>query len=43
MRVAGVDSTLDVWDGLWHVWQLWHHVPEAMQAWDELASFFQEE
>ena len=39
MRRAGCAVTLDVWDGLWHVWQLWHHVPEAMDAFDELAAF----
>lgn len=39
MRRAGVDTTLDVWDGLWHVWQLWHQLPETTQAFDELAEF----
>ena len=39
MRRAGTEVTLDVWDGLWHVWQLWHHVPEAVLAFDELAEF----
>lgn len=39
MRQTGVDVTLDVWDGLWHVWQLWHQLPETTQAFDELAAF----
>lgn len=43
LRTAGVDSTLDVWDGLWHVWQIWQHVPEARRAWDELAAFILED
>lgn len=39
LRDAGAPVTLDVWDGLWHVWHLFHHIPEAMQAFDELAAF----
>lgn len=39
MHRAGTEVTLDVWDGLWHVWQLHHHVPEAQQALTELAAF----
>ena len=39
LRGAGVDVELTVWDGLWHGWQLRHHVPEANQALDRLASF----
>lgn len=38
-KLAGVPSTLDIWDGLWHVWQLYHDVPESAQAFDELAAF----
>lgn len=41
LRRAGVPSTLDVWDGLWHVWQLWGHLPETRSAFDELATFLQ--
>lgn len=36
---ARVDSTLDIWDGLWHVWHLFHGVPEAREAFDEMAAF----
>lgn len=39
MRLASVDVTLDVWDGLWHVWHLGQHLPETTQAFDELAKF----
>ncbi len=39
LRRAGVDVVLNVWDGLWHGWQLRHHVPEASQALDDLAAF----
>ncbi len=38
-RVAGVDVTLDVWDGLWHVFQFMN-VPESQQAISELGKFF---
>lgn len=39
LRSAGVDTTLDIWDGLWHVWQLWPDIPESRTALDELAAF----
>ena len=39
LRRAGVAVELTVWDGLWHGWQLQHHVPEARQALDRLAGF----
>jgi len=39
MRRAGVDTMLDVWDGLWHVWQLDAGLPETTDALDELAAF----
>jgi monoterpene epsilon-lactone hydrolase len=39
-REAGVDVTLDVWEGMWHVWQDHPTVPEARQASDEIAAFF---
>lgn len=35
---AGVDVTLDLWDGLWHTWH-YHHLPEADQALAEAAAF----
>jgi monoterpene epsilon-lactone hydrolase len=39
-RNHGVDVELDVWDGMWHVWQDTPGVPEAEQACRELAGFF---
>jgi len=39
LRRAGVDSLLEVWDGLWHVWQLDARLPEAIDAIDRLAAF----
>lgn len=40
MRETGVQVTLDVWDGMWHVWQMFANVPEAQQACREIAAFF---
>ena len=39
-RANGVDVTLDVWDGMWHVWQDTPGLPEAEQACKEIAAFF---
>ncbi len=39
MRRAGVPTTLDVWDGLWHVWQLDARLAETTEAMDALAAF----
>jgi monoterpene epsilon-lactone hydrolase len=39
-REAGVDVTLDVWEGMWHVWQDNPTVPEAAQASQEISEFF---
>ncbi len=39
IRGAGGSSTLDVWDGLWHVWHQMVDLPEAQQAQAELAAF----
>jgi len=39
-RKSGVDITLDVWDGMWHVWHMtWPDVPEAREACHEIALF----
>jgi monoterpene epsilon-lactone hydrolase len=39
-RQAGVDTTLEVWDGMWHVWQAYaSYVPEAQQAIDRVGAF----
>ena len=39
LRRAGVKVNLNVWDGLWHGWQLQYHIPEANRALDDLAAF----
>jgi len=39
-RAAGVDVTLDVWDGMWHGWHDNPTVPEAEQACSEIAEYF---
>ena len=39
LRRAGTASTLQVWDGLWHVWHSVPDVPEAQAAMDDLADF----
>ena len=37
---AGVQATLEVWDGLWHVWHFYAGlVPEAQQATDRIGAF----
>jgi acetyl esterase/lipase len=41
-RRDGVDVTLDVWEGMWHVWQDHPTLPEAEQATAEIAAFFNE-
>lgn len=39
-RRDGVDVTLDVWEGMWHVWQDHPSLPEAEQATTEIGAFF---
>jgi len=42
-REDGVDIELQVWEGMWHVWQLFAwYVPEAQQAIDNIGGFVQE-
>lgn len=42
-RAAGVDVTLQVWPGMWHVWQiLVPFMPEAREAVQEIAAFIRE-
>jgi len=37
---AGVEVALEVWDGMWHVWQAWGAVlPEGQQAIDRIGAF----
>ncbi len=39
-RAAGVDVTLDVWDEMWHVWQVWAEIlPEGQQAIERISAF----
>ncbi len=38
-RHAGVDVTLDVWDGLWHTWHYHRDLPEADTALAEAATW----
>lgn len=39
-KSAGVDVTLKVWDGMWHVWQaLGEMIPESKLAFEEMLQF----
>ncbi len=40
-REAGVDVTLDVWEGMWHVWQEHPQAPESRQASAEIGRFLE--
>ncbi len=39
MRHAGVDVSLHVWEGMWHVFEYYPHIPEGQKSLDEMASF----
>jgi acetyl esterase/lipase len=40
LKVAGVESQLEVWDGLWHVFQIFApYVPEAQLSIDKVGEF----
>lgn len=42
-RQAGVDVTLEVWDGMWHVWHAFAGlVPESQRAIERIGSFIYE-
>jgi epsilon-lactone hydrolase len=41
-RQAGVEVQLEVWDGMWHVWQISNRLPEAKKATKEIGSFVKE-
>ena len=41
-RSAGVDIDLMVQDGGWHNYPIWHGVPEADAAVEQLAQFLQQ-
>lgn len=39
-KAAGVDVSLKIWDGLWHVWQVvGDAIPESKMAFDEIEAF----
>jgi acetyl esterase/lipase len=39
-RAAGAEVTLSVWEGMWHVWQMFGYLlPESRKALDEIAGF----
>ena len=39
-KAAGVDVTLKVWDGMWHVWPaLGNLIPESRMAFEEMGQF----
>lgn len=39
-RADGVDVTLKVWDGMWHVWQaLGELIPENKKTFEEIGEF----
>lgn len=41
-RSAGVDVTLKIWDGMWHVWQaLGDLIPENKKTFEEIGQFVQ--
>lgn len=42
-RADGVEVRLKVWQGMWHVWQLFaRYVPEGQQALDEIGAFIRQ-
>ena len=39
MRTAGVDVSINVWDGMWHVFEHFYGIPEAGQSLSEISNF----
>jgi epsilon-lactone hydrolase len=39
MRQGGVDVSLHVWEGMWHVFEFYPDLPEARESLDEVADF----
>ncbi len=39
MRQAGVNVSLHVWEGMWHVFEFYPEIPEAQQSLNEVAGF----
>ena len=43
MTLAGSPATLDIWPGMWHVWQLYAaYMPEGQRAIDQIGAFLQQ-
>ena len=40
-KAAGVDARLAIYPRMWHVWQLYLTLPQAVQSLDEIAQFLQ--
>jgi len=38
-RSAGVDVRLEIYPRMWHVWQLYLKLPQALQSLDDIAQF----
>jgi epsilon-lactone hydrolase len=38
-KVAGVDARLEIYPRMWHVWQLFLSLPQAVQSLDDIAHF----
>jgi acetyl esterase/lipase len=41
-RQAGVDVTLDVWDDMVHIWQVFFMLPEAVEAVEQIGAWLRE-
>jgi acetyl esterase/lipase len=39
-KSAGVDVRLEIYPGMWHVWQIFLALPEAVRSLDDIAGFF---
>jgi len=41
-KAAGVDVRLEIYPRMWHVWQLYLSLPQAIHSLDDIANFFKE-
>jgi monoterpene epsilon-lactone hydrolase len=42
-KTDGVEVTLKIWNGMWHVWHvLGNLIPESLQAFEEMRQFTQD-
>ena len=41
LRDSGVDVDLQVWEGLWHVFEWYDQIPEADQSISNIAKFLE--